>query len=1013
MRPTVGSALALALAVGPTTAHAGLLFSKTDYPTPCCPVAVAVADLNGDGLLDLVSSNDNSNSVSVRLGIGSGSFGPRADFTTGAVPDHFAIADVNLDGKLDLMAGNRFGNSVSVLLGNGNGTFAPRNDYPTGDESRSVAAGDLNGDGLPDLAVTNSDAATITLLLGTGGGHFAGGGTLPTGGYPVSVAMGDLNADGKLDLVVANTLDIQVYLGNGNGTFQPRQHVPTSDDAPSFVAIGELNGDGKPDLALAILDVDGPIAMLFGNGDGTFGSYHSLPAGGSVIGGSYGVAIGDLNNDGKADLAAPLGAVASDVYVALGNGDGSFAHYSHFPTGTYALSVAMADVSGDGWGDLVVGNRDSQNASVLINQSNIATSTSLTSDVNPSACAAFTLTATVTPAGATGSVTFLEGASEIGTAPLNGSGVATLPCLRSNGSYTLRARYDGDDSHALSLSSPYSQTVATSTALSLTSDVNPSVCGDRVTLTATTSPPTSTGTLTFYSGTQLLGSAPLDATGRATLALQAELNHGTISVTARLDDNGCLVTSPAYQQDVSVTPSSVVLTTDRNPIRCGESVTIDATVTPPVDGTMQFFDALQPVGAAPVIQGHASLIYAPPGTYNHELTARFLGADCVGPSTSLDVMEYVLANTSVALSSGANPSVCGNPAMITATVSPATVTGSVTFYWDSFQLGVATVDGTGHASLPLPSTNSDSMTITGHFNGNGCDLPSDSPAFIQHVARVATSVALTASPSPALCTQRVHLDAAVSPAVTGYVEFFDGESSLGIAQVNQGHALYSLQFPGTASHSLAARYLGDVCTAESQSSPINLDVDCSVAVSLVRLDSESSDAGVVVRWKLSEALASLVIERADAADGPWVEIHPLRHDEADVSVAIDATVQPGHDYWYRLVGSTASGTSAVFGPIQARAAAPLSFELSAPWPNPTAGDVSVGFALPRAAAIRLSVVDLQGREIRVLASGMMEAGRYQATWDGRTDHGRASEGIYFVRYLAPDIRMTKRVAIAR
>ncbi len=119
------------------------------------PFSVAVGDVNGDGKPDLVVANHGSNTVSVLLGNGNGSFPSQQTFATGLDPVSVAVADVNGDGKPDLIAANEFNNTVSVLLGNGNGTFQTQQTFATGIDPLSVAIADVNGDGKPDLVVAN------------------------------------------------------------------------------------------------------------------------------------------------------------------------------------------------------------------------------------------------------------------------------------------------------------------------------------------------------------------------------------------------------------------------------------------------------------------------------------------------------------------------------------------------------------------------------------------------------------------------------------------------------------------------------------------------------------------------------------------------------------------------------------------------------------------------------------------------------------------------------------------
>src|SRR2546426_815427 len=218
-------------------------------------MAVAIADVNADGRPDLVAGGSG---VWVLLGNGDGTFGSRSYFATGDAPWDVEIADLNGDGRLDMAVANLYSSTVSVLLGNGDGTFGPKTDY-TG--SSSVAIGDVSADGWPDLVTTNYSSGgfglgnTVSVMLGNGDGTFGPSTNFGTGTGPQKVAIADLNADGRLDLVVANYEQnsgntVSVLLGNGDGTFGPKTDFPTGT-GPYFVAIGDLNADGRPDLAVA------------------------------------------------------------------------------------------------------------------------------------------------------------------------------------------------------------------------------------------------------------------------------------------------------------------------------------------------------------------------------------------------------------------------------------------------------------------------------------------------------------------------------------------------------------------------------------------------------------------------------------------------------------------------------------------------------------------------------------------------------------------------------------------
>ena len=233
--------------------------------------------------------------------------------------------------------------------------FKPPVNYGVGTYPDSIAAGDFNRDGKLDLVVANYSDITVTVLLGNGDGTFQ-----PRMDYPVdygssSVAVGDFNHDGKLDLVVTTSSDafgsaVAVLLGNGDGTFQPYLDYPTAY-GPYSVAVADFNQDGNVDLATANYASGGfSVSVLMGNGDGSFQPHMDYGAGGSRS-----IVASDFNGDGKPDLAA-TDTFGGTVSVYLGNGDGTFQIPVAYTAGSQPDTVAAGDFNRDGKPDLVTAN---------------------------------------------------------------------------------------------------------------------------------------------------------------------------------------------------------------------------------------------------------------------------------------------------------------------------------------------------------------------------------------------------------------------------------------------------------------------------------------------------------------------------------------------------------------------------------------------------------------------------------------------------------------------------------
>lgn len=399
--PIIGSAPA----VGYTPAN------SATCTTPCQnspvgagngPSSVAVADFNGDGILDLAVTNKNDNTVSILLGHGNGTFTAQAKspFATGLTPVSVAVGDFNNNGVLDLAIVNACGSdltcsskgTVSILLGNGDGSFTAAAASPSTDYTPTyVAVADFDGDGNLDLAVANSCGGTnqsscaqnptngdVTVLLGDGTGNFTLKSTNGTDPNPTWVAVGDFENNGTLDLVTANAgtpsargTTLTVMIGKGDGTFSTKS-VPSQGISPTSVAVGDFNGDGILDLAVAnscgtdtSCSSAGKVAVLEGDGSGGFSTLLSNTAAGT---GPSALVVADLNGDGDLDVAV-ADATGSTVSILLGNGSGGLTLQStpaSPTTGSTPVGIGVGDFNGDGGLDLVTANSNSANASILL-----------------------------------------------------------------------------------------------------------------------------------------------------------------------------------------------------------------------------------------------------------------------------------------------------------------------------------------------------------------------------------------------------------------------------------------------------------------------------------------------------------------------------------------------------------------------------------------------------------------------------------------------------------------------
>jgi len=592
------------------------------------PVGVAVGDFNGDGITDLAAANQGSNTISVLLGDGLGNFtpAPGSPFTVGSEPNFIAVADFNGDGFVDLAVTNFGGNTVSVLLGNGTGGFSPASGSPftVGRAPTGIAVGDFNGDGIADLAVTNQSDSTVSVLLGDGMGDFSAAPGMPprTGLTPSGIVVADFNGDGIADLAVTNNENsdssVSVFLGNGDGTFQPAQ-IYFVGVSPYGIAVADFNGDGFADLAVVNeCGTDpsclspGTVSVLLGTADGIFQNHATYTVGMMPAG----IVIADFNGDGKADLAV-TNENDGTVSVLLGDGMGNFSPAPGPPdtVGANPIGIAAADFNGDGVPDLATANEFANSASILLggtvisgqilnvpvigsgmhmiqstytpnqgfytgslsNMVSVAamllpTTTTVTSSVNPSQLnQQVTFTATVTSSGGgmpTGTVNFTDNGAALCTAvPLGNGGQAqcTTSALTA-GMHAIAAVYSGDQNFASSqgnLNQMVNQASGTTTTLTVAP--NPATAGQVVTLTATVTSngePVPVGMLSFLRGNQVLATVQMVQTaGQSTATLKTRFGPGVFQLTAHYNANDFFQASQSGPQQLTVTGTESTITT--------------------------------------------------------------------------------------------------------------------------------------------------------------------------------------------------------------------------------------------------------------------------------------------------------------------------------------------------------------------------------------------------------------------------------------------------------------------
>jgi len=777
---------------------------------------VTAADVNGDGLPDLLVSESPSNSIALLINGGSNKYHLfHTPFPSGgASPGTIVPIDLNRDGKIDLVVANQSQCSgcvtdgvIAVFMGNGNGTFASPVLYDSGGlglGSQDLAVVDVNGDGKPDIIVLNcgpgnasscgSDNGVLSVLLGNGDGTFQPAKSQDVG-LPVNAgfALADVNGDGKPDVLISSptcspagncpTASLIVMLGEGDGTFESAASYSTGAVLGGAIAVGDLNHDGKPDVVVGgcaaspCASANGVVSVLLGNGDGSF-----QPPVLYDIGGPYSLAITDLNFDGNSDV------LVSDVFgrsvdILLGNGDGSF----QFPPAILSQRWPPVSVAVFDGGDIAFATGAGVVGALVNNTLSLQpTSTSLTSKLNPSIYGeALTLTATISHSSGSpgGYVTFYDGTTNVGTRAAGG-GVSKITIRQAlpAGSHSFMAAYQGSPVFGRSTSPPMIQTIEMATSsTTLTSSLNPASTGQSVTFMATITSRhhgAATGSVTFYSGSQALGTVALSG-GVATLTT-AFSSAGTFSITAQYagDSNNIASASPILDQTINQATSAALISQigasdpkSANQPRpnlseeCGsvvqawaagdginlDGVTFNASVDMSLycrgqlgycTGQVIFSEYGSTIATANVNSSCSATTSTQLPAGNHRIKALF--NPNIGhwrPSSSWFTYQVSKYPTSTTLTSSQDPTTQGQPVTLTAIVSAATgvpPTGKVRFTIGIKPVALVTLspdnnDGVAVAALPDHNLQVGTHVISAQYYGDSVYAPSSAPVLVQIV----------------------------------------------------------------------------------------------------------------------------------------------------------------------------------------------------------------------------------------------------------------------------------------
>jgi len=336
------------------------------------PRWIAVADVNDDGNRDILVANADAGSVSVLLGDGKGIFhnASGSPVAAGHLPNDIAVADMNGDGNLDLVIANHQSPYLTILLGDGTGKFAPAPGSPfdvhSNPHPHGVAAADFDGDGKQDVATDSWGSNQIELLSGNGkGGLRLPGHFFPVGHRPYErLRTADFNRDGHPDIVTTNLDDgtVSILLGDGKGGFAEAHGSPFAAGAkPWQVFVDDVNHDGNADLITIPYQRDissaseNGVTVLLGNGHGSFSPMSGSPLPLGECRGANGVTAGDLGS-GKIVIAVAC-AENRELMLFVPDAQGRFTSFPIPAKGGWG-GIAIAKLTKDNRSEIIAADNN-------------------------------------------------------------------------------------------------------------------------------------------------------------------------------------------------------------------------------------------------------------------------------------------------------------------------------------------------------------------------------------------------------------------------------------------------------------------------------------------------------------------------------------------------------------------------------------------------------------------------------------------------------------------------------
>jgi hypothetical protein len=656
-RPLAALGLLLATA-GATHAQTPTFAPAATYGTGIVPQGIALVDVNGDGRLDIINANSNSNNVGVLLGSATtpGTFPATATFygSGGSFPVGIGVGDVNGDGRPDIVVANAGSNTVGVLLNlaAAPGTFGAATVYGSGSSGpRGLALSDVNGDGRLDVVTGGSGDLGVLLNLAASPGTFGATATYSTGAEADAIAVGDVNGDGRPDVAVSNfnggNISLLLNSASAPGTFPAVASYNTGGTMVRGITLGDVNGDGRPDLVTGNQDSNN-ISVLLNQAasPGTFGAAALYSSGAN---GPNGVVVRDMNGDGRPDIISAnyAGGTGSTVSVLLNSATtpGTFLGGTAYSSGGNGpVQVALGDLNGDGKPDIATTNVNSSTIGVLLNTTGFATAPTVT-----------LLSPNTGPVGTSVTIT--------------GTNLTGASAVRFNGTAA--------SSFVVNSATSITAVVAAGTTTGLVSVTTPSGTATSTTPFVVRVPPTTVAdAYSTPAGVTLTGNVLSNDIGTNPVAiLITRPTHGALL----LNPNGTFTYQPAagYTGPDSFTYYAC---DPALPLLCGNPATVSITVlrvapvtvadaySTPQNTTLTGNVLSNDLGTSPIAiliirPTHGTLLLNPDGTFTYQPATGYVGPDS---------FIYYACDPNL-------PLLCGNPATVSITavrVAPITVADS-------------------------------------------------------------------------------------------------------------------------------------------------------------------------------------------------------------------------------------------------------------------------------------------------------------------------------------------------